>query len=213
MPYEWLMQVAKYRSALSLTCARLIFLIAALLTITVGVFPDRSASAHVRLLVTSPKSDTLVTQPLKEVTLVFNEPGLKPTFTTVVVLDAAGRNYADGPIAVQGASIIQPVKPLPAATIRVAWRTVSADGHPVEDHFSFTVAPEAADLEAGEIADVPVASPPAANVDDAQPVPSEAFSSTSKHFRTWTWALIAGVVLLGVAALTLLWRRSPSRSK
>jgi hypothetical protein len=34
--------------------------------------------------------------------------------------------------------LTQAVRPLPPGMVRVAWRTVSADGHPVEGQFTFT---------------------------------------------------------------------------
>jgi len=53
---------------------------------------------------------------------------------------ADGGSYGDGAPRSVDRTLTQPVGPLPAGVVRVAWRTVSADGHPIEGGFTFTTA-------------------------------------------------------------------------
>lgn len=68
----------------------------------------------------------------------------KPVRLTAVRLYDAG----DGEVALPGKRSIKPAKtrsialpPLAPGAYRVEWRALSADGHPVNGKFSFTVAP------------------------------------------------------------------------
>lgn len=210
MTYELPMNVSARRPAHTRAIACCLLAVGVLLAAAEWAIPASPAWAHVRLLQTSPKSDTVITQPIQHVTLVFNETGLKPTFTTVVVRDAAGRNYADGSVTVEGTAVNQAVKPLPGGTIQVSWRTVSADGHPVEGRFVFTVAAEAADSEASKTTPAAIPSPPPGAVNNAQPASNDATSAPS-HSRKWIIFLGAGVALLALAAVTLFWRRTPAK--
>jgi methionine-rich copper-binding protein CopC len=112
---------------------------AALVTVLLVVVPAAPAWAHSQLLATTPADRATVTAPISEVTLTFNEP-VQQRFTVVVVNGPGGVSYSHGPVRVVDTTVHQPVKPLRSGSYTVRWRVVSADSHPVEGTFGFTVA-------------------------------------------------------------------------
>jgi methionine-rich copper-binding protein CopC len=142
------------------------------------------ASAHSVLLDTAPSDGAVVTVVTSEVTLTFNEP-VKGSFSTVAVSGPDGRAHGDGPVRVVDGVVHQPVSALGSGRYRVAWRVVSADGHPVSGEFGFTVA-----LPAGL---EPPAAAPGGRADVAAPPESGA--------SAWWWVPVLGA--LAAAALVL----------
>lgn len=59
------------------------------------------------------------------------------------VTDSDGHFYGDGCVIVDGTSATMPVRLGPAGEYTVAYRIVSADGHPIEGGWSFSYAPDA----------------------------------------------------------------------
>jgi len=105
---------------------------------------------------------------------------------------------------VSGATVIQHVAPLPAGPIRVAWRTVAGDGHPVEGEYRFTVegparAPSAETARPVETITAIATEP--SHADDAE-----------DGMRSLPW-LVAGVLvgLGGAGTLWLMTRRRATR--
>jgi hypothetical protein len=116
---------------------------------------------------------------------------VKQRFTTVVVTGPGGVAYSRGGVRVVDTAVTQPVWSLRSGGYRVAWRAISADGHPVQGEFGFTVA-----LPAGA---EPTAGPPslvaAASTRDARDPP------------LWPWLAGGAAVLLAVAVSGVLVRR------
>ncbi|GIG56292.1 putative copper resistance protein, CopC family [Longispora fulva] len=182
------------------TVRRLVLTLTAGLVAAVAVATP--ASAHARLLSTTPTDGTTVPATVTAVTLTFTDP-LKEQFTTVVVTGSGGGAHADGAPKVSGTTVTQQVTGLPAGQVRVAWRTVSQDGHPVEGAFTFTVGASDGAVPAGPAA----AGTPTTGVSN----PDVAVTATPPgRPRRWPWLLAGGVVLLAAAAGTLLWS-SPRR--
>jgi len=78
-----------------------------------------------------------------EVTLRFSQP-LEPAFSTVTVLDAAGKQVdrMDKRLDRNNASVLRvSLPPLAPGIYRVRWRVLSADTHVSEGDFTFEVAP------------------------------------------------------------------------
>jgi len=100
--------------------------------------PASAAWAHSTLLGTSPGDGEVVTTPIGEVVLTFNEL-VHQKFSTVVVTGPDGASYGNGSLQVIDAKVHQPVWPLHSGAYRVAWRVISADGHPVSGEFGFQV--------------------------------------------------------------------------
>jgi methionine-rich copper-binding protein CopC len=151
------------------------------------------ASAHSQLLTTNPADGAALTAPISEVDLTFNER-VQGTFTTVVVRGPGDVSYSDGHVQVIDDVVHQRVYPLRSGSYEVAWRAISADGHPVEGQFAFTIA-----LSAGE---EPTAGPPHA----ASPA-----TSGGGHTLAWVGGGIGGLVVIGVviALMTKQRRHAP----
>jgi copper transport protein len=100
------------------------------------------AAAHALLISSDPAAGATLGTPPTVVTLRFGEaPDLK--LSTVKVLDAAGHDYAAGPVQPvtgQPDQLVVPLKPLANGIFTVAWRTVSSvDGHVAAGSYAFGV--------------------------------------------------------------------------
>ncbi|QLQ36317.1 copper resistance CopC family protein [Micromonospora robiginosa] len=167
--------------------------------------PATPAAAHNALQSATPAQDARLTVAPTSVTLRFLQR-LNPEFTTIVLSDADRQRVPTGAPAVNGTTGTVTVdKSLTNGTYTVAYRVVSADGHPVQGSYRFTVAgptapaasPPPASAGAVTSADAVAAPISATGADDGPPV-----------------ALVAGgaVVALAVAgaAVLLLRRRRAS---
>jgi copper resistance protein C len=107
-----------------------------LLVVVGGAGP---ASAHTRLVSTTPVNGAEVDASPNDVTLTFNEP-VREKYSEVVVTGPEGGTWQVGKLTQAGSTISQALVPLgPKGTYTVAWRVVSADGHPVAGTFSFVL--------------------------------------------------------------------------
>ena len=97
------------------------------------------ASAHTQLLSTTPQAGQILRESPARVSATFDQI-LLPTGDAMVVTDAE-HNFVDiGTAQLDGPTISIAVKPkLPDGIYQAAYRVISADGHPVESAFSFTV--------------------------------------------------------------------------
>lgn len=162
-----------------------------------------SAWAHNQLRSASPARDTTLTTAPTQVVLEFAER-LDPTFTTIVVTDPGKKRVATGEPVVAGArGTVTLTQPLGNGTYTVAYRVVSADGHPVQGSYPFTVA-----VPGAPAAPTPASSPSAASA--APAAAATARSDTGGPAGTVTAAL-AVVLLAAVAAGLLWWRRTRRR--
>lgn len=113
-------------------------LLAALATLLL-VVPAGPAAAHADFVSSDPADGAILDTPPAQITLTFSED-LLPGANTVAVTDATGAVIASEPIEPQGASV---ALPWPAGadggTYRVAYRVVSADGHPITGSVLITV--------------------------------------------------------------------------
>ncbi|MEV8514219.1 copper resistance CopC family protein [Dactylosporangium sp. NPDC051484] len=184
------------RAALAATAAALLVIL----------LPAQPAWAHERLVSTDPADGASVTTPITEVTLTFNAP-VKSRFSTVVVTGADGAGHAQGAPRAVDSTLIQAVGALPPGPVRVAWRTVSADGHPIEGQFTFTnAAPPPASAAASPS---PATTGSAAGSAAAAPSPAAdqpASSGQDSPATAWWW-IVAAVVLVPAAAGGWLWSR------
>lgn len=98
------------------------------------------ALAHSALEGTGPAEGSRVSSSPSEVSLQFNEP-VSTRFGRVEVTGPDGTSrWHDGEPQVSGSVVTQPVGALgPAGPYRVAWRVISADGHPISGAYSFTL--------------------------------------------------------------------------
>jgi methionine-rich copper-binding protein CopC len=99
--------------------------------------------AHAFLERAAPAVGSTVHGSPSSVKLWFTQP-LEPAFTTVRVLDQAGKQVDNGDKAVDAAdgTLLRLSLPqLPPGTYRVVWRALSVDTHVTEGAFTFDVAP------------------------------------------------------------------------
>lgn len=111
----------------------------------VSVVVAAPATAHTALLKITPYDGAQLSAAPTKVVLEFNEP-VSRSFATVVVSTVAGVAVTRGKPTVLGAKVTQLLSPdLASGRYRVAYRLVSADGHPVsgESKFTLTLPPAA----------------------------------------------------------------------
>ncbi|MEU4472091.1 copper resistance CopC family protein [Micromonospora sp. NPDC023888] len=174
---------------------------AAVLAVLVALLvPAAPAWAHNSLRSSTPARDATLSSAPTEIALEFMQR-LDPTFTTIVLTDAARRKLATGEPVVAGAtSTVEVTDTLPNGRYTVAYRVVSADGHPVQGSYPFTVADPASSAAPVADAGTSAATPSAAAVVETAGGPGAG-------------VLVAGAALAGlvVVAAGLRWRRAARR--
>jgi copper resistance protein C len=153
---------------------------------TLAVVPGSAAWAHTTLVSSTPTDGAQVDSSPATIELVFSEP-VNPELVTVVVSDAAGTEWQAGAPIVTGAVVSQPLQPLTQAGAYVlAYRVVSADGHPVAGQVGFTLASLPAPTP------IPTAAPSRSTLSTATPVAAQAppSSDDSASSAVWTYAAI-----------------------
>lgn len=114
-----------------------LLLLTAWVGLCVAVAP---ASAHSRLLSSSPADGTTVPTSPTEIVLTFNED-INPQFVTVRVTDGEGGDVVGADASVAGPEVTVPVaQPIAAGGYKITYRVVSADSHPITGSTTFTVA-------------------------------------------------------------------------
>lgn len=102
-----------------------------------------AAGAHAFLDRADPRVGSRVKTPPAQVRLWFTER-LEPAFSTMRVLDAAGKQVDMQDARVDpgdGALLVVSIPPLGPGSYKVVWRVLSVDTHVTEGNFTFTVAP------------------------------------------------------------------------
>ncbi len=118
----------------------LLLALATLLAAVGVVLPVGAAAAHSELMAISPKNGATVSTPPTRVVLTFSED-VNKDFSRVKVLDEKGGDVSGGDTQVSGNVVSQPLEPdLGPGTYHIAYKIVSADGHPVSGTSRFTVA-------------------------------------------------------------------------
>lgn len=94
---------------------------------------------HNQLLGTNPPDHAHVATGPARVTLTFDLPAQRG-LSTIIVTGPDGYQWQAGPATEQDTTVTAPLRPLgPAGNYTVAWRIISADGHPVRGTFQFTL--------------------------------------------------------------------------
>jgi methionine-rich copper-binding protein CopC len=178
--------------------------LAALLLAVLPVLAMPRAEAHAGLVSSAPAADAVLTAAPAEVRLTFTEALQEPAY---VVVTAPDGTRSPGEARVEGADSVQPTCALADApaegTWRVAYRVVSADGHPVTGELAFTVDPPAGGAsQDGGTLEEPEAPAPAPTAAPAE-APAEGFWA-----RHDGHVLLGGGLLVAAAALVQVSRRS-----
>jgi methionine-rich copper-binding protein CopC len=155
-------------------------------TVVVGGVVATPASAHAKLLKSTPTRNAHVASP-EQVRLVFNDP-LNPSLVKVQVRDSAGKRHESGTPEVKGGTVTDKVTgPLTPGKYVIVYRVVSADGHPVAGELSFMV-----------IASTTDASPSPTAADPGAPAtPTADVEQDSSGTTGWLWIGLGLVVILG----------------
>lgn len=162
------------------------------------------AAAHDALIDSDPAADSTVDTMPAELTLTFSAALIGGEGATeVVVMDAEGKNVAEGEPELDGAMVTQPLASAAAAgQYHVIWKVVSSDGHPTSGEFEFAVSSATA-------GDTPATAEPTTPPDEAStseptaPPVAEDPNMTSGFSISAPW-LIGGAVVLLIAAFLIL---------
>jgi methionine-rich copper-binding protein CopC len=171
----------------------LLGVLAGLTTVLLGA---GAASAHDGLVRVVPADGATVQTAPSRVRLVFDEEVDSPS--TVVVTGPGGTAVQTGPAVGVADTVSVPVRVTSPGTYHVAFRVVSADGHPVSGETTFAF------RQAGATSGTDAVAPPADHRNDARAEGADAgFFSGGRGI-----GIVAGVALLaGLALLTV--RRLP----
>ena len=192
---------------------RLIVLL--LLTLAAGVGLAGPAAAH-NVLISSDPTDgsTLQTAPTT-VRLTFDQP-VQNFEPVVTVLGPDGQHYESGPPEIDSTVVTAGVGTLPVAgAYAIAYRIVSADGHPVQGEITFELATGAVATGGTGAAGTGAAGTGAAGTGAAGSAPSVAPTTSvaiapaasSSGLSGWVWAAIIVAAVLIVAAVVVIVRR------
>jgi methionine-rich copper-binding protein CopC len=205
---------------------------AAALVLGGALIPAGAASAHDRLVGSTPAADATVTDEPGTIALDFSEELLAldaqaSGFAIQVVNASDGSFHEDGCIAVDGSTATTRIALGTAGTYQVTWRAVSSDSHPIDGTYSFTYAPTGDTTGAPAILAAPACgdawagsaatatpepegtmttqgtgSAAPAPTSDARSGASVPLAETAETTPVWVFLLI-GLVILGAAVLVV----------
>lgn len=113
-----------------------VFLAAVAVVLVVGTGP---AQAHSSLIGSTPASDATLAGAPDSIELQFNQ-SINTAFATVTLTDRDGVQRGDSEAMVDGARVRLAIpEPLAAGSYTVAYRVISADGHPITGSYGFAV--------------------------------------------------------------------------
>ncbi|MGH3771575.1 MAG: copper resistance CopC family protein [Pseudonocardiaceae bacterium] len=147
---------------------------------------------HNELLGTDPQDGARLGAGPARVTLIFDLPPQRG-FSTIIVTGPDGNQWQAGPATEDGTTVSAPVRPLgPVGDYTVAWRIISADGHPVRATLRFTLTTPGP----GTAAAPP---PTAGRSGSAMP----AADTGSARTPGWPWLAGAGALLVAGVVMAL----------
>lgn len=144
-------------------------LLICLLAVVIGSAATAApAFAHAALIRSDPADGATLDTAPTAITLTFNQD-IEQQFATVTISGPDGSAYAAGDVRVDGPTAAINVKPLTAAPYVIAYRVISADGHPISGQYTFelTKAAPAAPGTTMSVAAPTSAAPAAAPAADA----------------------------------------------
>ena len=178
-----------------------------------------TASAHADLQVSTPEDGESLEIAPEEIRLTFSEE-LFEELVEISILDAAGDLYST--IEVEqtpppGTDVIFPwPTKAPPGEYSIAYRVVSADGHPVTGTISFSYAATAVEPSPSDTAPQPTPSDSTPSAESSTPAASpatESSTSSSTDSSSGTTLVVLGVVLLlGVIATSAIIARARQRN-
>ena len=189
-------------------------LLATLLAPLAAVALPSAAQAHTALTSATPADGARLTEVPTEVTLTFSEEVREPAFVVVTAPDGstheAGRPGIDGPTVSQEVDRDSLDATRTAGTWTVAYRVVSADGHPVQGVTSFEVSGSPSATPTSDSSGTPASTPSAApETADTEETSSDEAGSTAGA-PIFVASLLAAL-LVAVAAVTVRRKREGGR--
>jgi methionine-rich copper-binding protein CopC len=158
--------------------------------LALAVGKESVVARHNELLGTDPPYGARLSAGPARVTLTFDLPAQRG-FSTLIVTGPDHNQWQAGPATEDGTMVSAPVRPLgPAGEYTVAWRIVSADGHPVRGTFPFTLTTPGTGT----------AAPPPSNADRSGSAPSAPGSGGPP---VWLWLAGVGVLLVAGVVMAL----------
>jgi copper resistance protein C len=154
------------------------------------------AAAHNTLAGSTPADDSMVTDPVTEVVLEFDQ-AVQTEFAQVAVLGADQTPYGSGEPVVVGRTVTQAVESLADGRYDVSYRVISADGHPVSGTISFTATGQAAPAPV----ETPSAEPTTPAVAEPTPATEDTAPATAEADPTGTAVAVSETTGLPTAAL------------
>lgn len=155
-----------------------------------SVVPASPASAHASLVSSQPRDGQVLDIAPASVVLRFDENMRRPAFVAVTAQD--GRQVQSGQVQVLDDTVTEQITDAGAGRYLIAYRVVSADGHPVTAQFSFTVT--------GSAAASPGVSP--ASTAPSRPASSQHSAEASgRKGPQWQPLALVAVVVVAVAVL------------
>jgi copper resistance protein C len=166
----------------------------AALLVALVVAPAVPASAHTRLVSSSPGRDSTV-RPPSEVELVFSDK----IRSARVVVTSGGRTFHTGAPRLSGRTVTQPLRgTLPTGDYTVAWRVVGADGHPItsEQPLRFTVDSQVVTRKVAPVTPLTLAATTRPNLG----ITATAFTTTATESGSGgaRWLMLGSGLLVGV---------------
>lgn len=111
------------------------------LTVAAMIGMATPALAHNVLISTDPGKDASLESGPAKITLTFDAPVQGGDINQISVLGPDKSQWAEGAVEINSNVVTAAVRPLgPAGTYTVGYRILSADGHPVEGEYTFTLA-------------------------------------------------------------------------
>ncbi|ALG05565.1 copper resistance CopC family protein [Kibdelosporangium phytohabitans] len=149
------------------------------------------ALAHNSLVESNPRDKASVEVSPDSITLTFDQP-VQPGdgINTISVLDPQNNHWEAAPPQVDSSTVSAPLRPLgPSGEYKIAWRILSADGHPVQGQLSFTLS------KAGN--GTPLPADELAKFKNGAGAAQSDTSEDSGGVPTWVW-IVGAVLVLGV---------------
>lgn len=156
------------------------------------------AMAHAGLVGSDPAEGATITADAEQLSLTFTED-INPDLAVVTLTGSDGEQVGLSAPVVDGPEVVQPLPPLQADALTLAYRVVSADGHPVQGTLALTAQGSDESPAAASAAPAPSAAPSTAEVGNRAGVTADDGSGAAG------WWVGAGVVgVLGVVAAVVL---------
>lgn len=174
----------------------------AVLTLTVAAMIGTAtpALAHNVLISTDPGKGAALDQGPARITLTFDAPVQGGDINQISVLGPDKSQWAEGQVEINSNVLTAAVRPLgPAGTYTVGYRILSADGHPVEGEYTFTL------TKAGN------GTPATAGAAVGAATRSANSGSGGGGVPVWVWVL--GAVVLLAIGMTLALRTGREKSQ